>query len=151
MSCEIFTVIFTLHIFDFHSSIHQVQSQVNLANNIEILYYSDKVEYICKVEDINQISWSLEASDVLITLSFFPAFHSQGRTQVDTLLSYTITASLTSVSNSSIVSTLTLPLAPTINGAIITCNGMSSTYNSGKDYLCHIESQKNKDDHLYCS
>ena len=78
-------IVLTLYIFGFHSSIHQVQSQINSANNIEILFYSDQVEYICQVEYTNQIAWSLETSEVVISFLFFPEFHSQGSTQVDIL------------------------------------------------------------------
>ena len=132
MSLDTFAIMIVLCTPGFLSSIYEAQSQTSLVNSTEVLYYSDKVEYICKVEYINQISWSLEASDVVITIAFFPAFHSQGKTQDDTLLSYTITAALTSVSNSSIVSTLTLPIASTLNGVMIACNGMTSIYDYGK-------------------
>ena len=132
MSLDTFAIMIVLCIPGFLSSLYEAQSQTSLVNSTEVLYSSDKVECFCKVEYTKRVAWSLEASEVLITFLFFPVFHSQGETQVDILQSYTITAVLTSVRNSSIVTILTLPLAPALNDAIIKCNGMTLDY--GKNF-----------------
>ena len=121
-------VLFFLHPDSFLSPFYTARSQIFLANNTELYYHPDRIEVTCKVEDTDQLSWTLTSSDVSVTFIFLSKFSVIGDREMDIILSHTITATLNSISNSSIVSTLALPLSSTLNGIKIICNGMTSIY-----------------------
>ena len=132
MTCiNFFAVLFFLHPDSFLSPLI-ARSQIFLANNTELYYYPDRIEVTCKVEDTDQLSWTLTTSDVSVTFIFLSKFNDRGDREMDSFLSHIITATLNFISNTSIVSTLALPLSSTLNGIKIMCNGMTSIFGNCK-------------------